>query len=146
MLQRMKKDGVNADGEPITIMTNTDEDGPLVEAPMLVRSPESDPMYFLFFSSGCTRARDYDVKYATSKTITGPYVRAKKPLLQTGDFGLTAPGSVGVHSDNKGGLNMAFHARVLVDGAGVRSMFTTALKFNGDKVTLERAVKSGSTA
>ena len=144
MLLKMNDDGVNANGEPVQILTNEPEDGPLVEAPALVRSPEG--VYFLFFSSGCTRFDSYNVKYATAPSITGPYTRAKKPLLQTGDYDLTAPGSVGIHSDGKGGFNMAFHGRVLVDDSGVRAMFTTGLTFDKNIVTLVRATNSSSSS
>lgn len=57
MLQRMLKDGVSPDGSAIQIFDRTAEDGPLVEAPDIVRSKEG--IYFLFFSSGCTRDESY---------------------------------------------------------------------------------------
>lgn len=57
MLQKMLRDGVTPDGEPVQILDRTAEDGPLVEAPYLVRSKEG--VYFLFFSSGCTRQSTY---------------------------------------------------------------------------------------
>ena len=80
MLQKMMDDGVTPNGDPTTILNRTAEDGPLVEAPSLVRS--HDGIYFLFFSSGCTRTPSYNVKYAWAHNITGPYTRARYPLLQ----------------------------------------------------------------
>ncbi|KAK3677319.1 hypothetical protein LTR78_002857 [Recurvomyces mirabilis] len=134
MLQKMKADGVTTDGAPVQIMDRKAQDGPLVEAPALVRS--KDGIYFLFFSSGCTRAPSYDIKYATSKNINGPYTRADSPLLRTGDFGLLAPGSASVHDDGADGYNMVFHARVQAPQGRIRAMFTTKLIFKGHTVTM----------
>lgn len=137
MLQKMMADGVTRDGEPVQILDRIASDGPLVEAPMIIRSAEG--MYFLFFSSGCTRDPSYAVKYATSKKLEGPYKRAKSTFLQTGDWGLQAPGSVGIHDDGNGGWNMAFYARVLdAEIGGIRAMFTTKLEFNGRIATMVR--------
>ncbi|KAK5114268.1 hypothetical protein LTR62_002519 [Meristemomyces frigidus] len=134
MLQKMATDGVTATGAPIQILDRIKGDGPLIEAPALVRSTEG--IYFLFFSSGCTRAPSYNIKYATSKNISGPYIRAAHPLLQTGDYGLLAPGSVSVHEDGKGVYNMAFHARVIAPQGRIRALFTTQLAFKGRSVSL----------
>ncbi|KAK5164698.1 hypothetical protein LTR04_001730, partial [Oleoguttula sp. CCFEE 6159] len=138
LLQRMEGDGVTPRGPAVQILDRISEDGPLVEAPQLVRSAEG--VYFLFFSSGCTRAPSYDMKYATAMKITGPFTRAESELLQTGDWDLQAPGSVGVRWDYVAERYvMAFHARVNVTGgAGVRAMFTTGLQFNGTQVTIVR--------
>lgn len=57
MLQRMRKDGITPDGLPIQLLDRTPEDGPLVEAPDIVRSKEG--VYFLFYSSGCTTDSSY---------------------------------------------------------------------------------------
>jgi len=136
MLQKMLPDGVTNDGAPIQILDRTAADGPLVEAPELVLSPAG--VYFLFFSSGCTRSPTYDIKYATASNVTGPYTRAGDPLLQTGDWDLLAPGSVGVVGDGRGGYDMVFHARVAAPQGRIRAMFTTKLKFEGHSVEVER--------
>ncbi|KAF2166184.1 glycoside hydrolase family 43 protein [Zasmidium cellare ATCC 36951] len=137
MLQQMEDDGVTKVGDPVQILQNNNSDGPLIEAPMLIRSPEG--VYFLFYSSGCTRENTYVVKYATSRDIKGPYTRAKGTLLKTGDWGLEAPGSIGIVEDGQDGWNMAFHARVNYGQVGrVRAMFTTKLKFDDTKVTMVR--------
>lgn len=136
MLQKMKADGTTADGDPIQILDRNDSDGPLVEAPALARS--DDGSYFLFFSSGCTRAPTYDLKYAFADNITGPYTRADSPLLSTGDWGLLAPGSVGIARNDNGTFEMAFHARVATDVGRVRAMFTTKIEFNNVTITMSR--------
>jgi len=131
MLQKLSPDGLSAQGPPLQILDRAQSDGPLVEAPDLVRSPEG--VYFLFFSSGCTRAPSYDLKYATASNVSGPYTRAKWPLLQTGDWGLLhAPGSASLLADGEGGWDIVFHARVEDAGQGrVRAMFSGKLKFEG---------------
>ncbi|KAF2723469.1 glycoside hydrolase family 43 protein [Polychaeton citri CBS 116435] len=143
MLQKMHPDGITPDGDPIQILDREDIDGPLVEAPEIVRSHEGK--YFLFFSSGCTRDSDYNVKYAYADKITGPYVRAEGKLLQTGDWGLISPGSVGIHDDTNGGFNMVFHARVSTSSGKVRAMYSTKLQFDGDGVKLVRDTFGEST-
>jgi hypothetical protein len=128
MLQKLQADGTSPDGAPIPILDRTAADGPLVEAPELVRSHEG--VYFLFFSSGCTRNPSYDLKYATADDITGPYTRSSAPLLQTDDWDLHAPGSAGLFPAGKGQWNLVFHARV---GGRIRAMFTGRLEFKGRK-------------
>ncbi|KAF2708997.1 glycoside hydrolase family 43 protein, partial [Pleomassaria siparia CBS 279.74] len=128
LLQKMEKDGVTVSGTPTTILDRTDQDGPLVEAPGIIRS--DDGVYFLFFSSGCTRLPSYDLKYATSQNIAGPYTRASEPLLKTGDMGLSAPGSASVRRNGSGWL-MAFHARINTNVGGVRAMYIATLNLNG---------------
>ena len=140
MLQKLHPDGIAQEGYPEQILDRIESDGPLIEAPALIRSQEG--IYFLFFSSGCTRSRSYTVKYATAKDILGPYIRAPKPLLKTGDWGLLSPGSVGIHKDSSGGgWNMAFHARIATADGKVRAMFTTKLDLVG---TVARMVRHDS--
>ncbi|GAB7337516.1 hypothetical protein MBLNU457_g2840t2 [Dothideomycetes sp. NU457] len=139
-LVKMMDDGITPDGPEITILDRTAADGPLVEAPSLVRSHEG--IYFLFFSSGCTRDPSYDVKYATASSVTGPYTRAASPLLQSGDWGLSAPGSASIAPTSDGGFEMAFHARVQSSLGGIRAMFTSKLQFNGTKASLVRSVNA----
>ncbi|CAK4033588.1 glycoside hydrolase family 43 [Lecanosticta acicola] len=135
MLQKLSPDALTPDGDPVEILHNIPTDGPLVEAPMLVRSP--DGIYFLFFSSGCTRLNSYTTRYATARQIHGPYLRAPRPLLQTGDWGLVAPGSVGVAQDGRGAFHLALHARVPFGRVGrVRAMFSSSLVLEGETARL----------
>ncbi|CRK36907.1 hypothetical protein BN1723_015146 [Verticillium longisporum] len=83
----------------------TEADGPLVEAPDIVRL--EDGTYVLFFSSWCYASDKYNIKYAVSRRVEGPYIRSLRPLLQTGDYGLKSPG--GATSIINGG-QMVFHA------------------------------------
>ncbi|OAX80845.1 hypothetical protein ACJ72_04817 [Emergomyces africanus] len=122
-LQKMKPDGIRPDGEPVQILDRLEkEDGPLIEAPNLVRS--ANGIYFLFYSSHCSDSRDYDVKYATARELAGPYTRAKTPLLKSGDFGLVSPGGATVSKDGK---NIVFHAHC----AEGRCMWVGAIELKG---------------
>ncbi|KAF4551565.1 Hypothetical protein D9617_13g100660 [Elsinoe fawcettii] len=135
MVQKVKDDGVTPDGAAVQILDRSSDygDGPLVEAPSLVKV---NGMYFLFFSSGCTANDNYNVKYAWSTSINGPYTRAARPLLRTGMYNLLAPGSCGVTQSADGSWRIAFHARVYTAYGGLRSMFTSGLQFNGTSVNL----------
>ncbi|ROT39205.1 glycosyl hydrolase family 43 protein [Sodiomyces alkalinus F11] len=104
MLQEVGADGYSKIGQATTILDRVEADGPLVEAPNLVRT--NDGVYVLFYSSNCFNSRRYNVNYATSsRDVRGPYVRAEGPLLQTGSFGLVSPG---------GGTSVAGGPEVLV--------------------------------
>ncbi|KAF2150009.1 glycoside hydrolase family 43 protein, partial [Myriangium duriaei CBS 260.36] len=133
MLQKVEADGITTIGNPVEILDRTKADGPLVEAPTLVKV---DGTYFLFFSSGCTRDPSYTVKYAWASHLQGPYTRANQDLLQSGDWSLSAPGSCSVAKDSKGDWAIAFHARVTTPQGGAREMFTAGLNFNGTAVTI----------
>jgi beta-xylosidase len=118
MLAPVEADGITPRGNPIQLLDRSDSDGPLIEAPNLVRT--ADGGYALFFSSNCYTTPGYDVAYATSKTLLGPYVKAPNPLIMTGTQGLAAPGGASIAAD---GQHMVFHANV---GTG-RGMFTTTI-------------------
>lgn len=105
MLQEMESDGVTPVGDPIKILDITPSDGPLVEAPRIIRTKEG--IYVLTFSSHCDISPQYNVKYATSTSVKGPYQRASRPLLQTGDYNLVSPGGASISRD---GTKMVFHA------------------------------------
>ncbi|PLB45864.1 Arabinanase/levansucrase/invertase [Aspergillus steynii IBT 23096] len=105
MLQELEDDGVTSVGDPVQILMNEKSDGPLVEAPNIVRT--EDGVYYLFFSSHCFTSPKYDVKYAHSTSLKGPYTRAARALLKKGDFGLESPGGATVSPD---GTRMVFHA------------------------------------
>ncbi|PWY90898.1 Arabinanase/levansucrase/invertase [Aspergillus heteromorphus CBS 117.55] len=105
MLQELENDGVTPTGDPVQILTNEKVDGPLVEAPNIIRSDEG--VYYLFFSSHCFTSSKYNVKYAYSTSLRGPYTRAERALFQSGDFGLKSPGGATVSPN---GTQMVFHA------------------------------------
>lgn len=123
MLQEVASNGFTRIGDPVQILNITPSDGPLVEAPNIIRT--SNGTYFLFFSSHCFSSRQYNVKYAYSVSVKGPYQRAARPLLQTGDFGLVSPGGATASID---GTKMVFHANCPTG----RCMFVAGLNFSAD--------------
>ncbi|KAJ5191271.1 Glycoside hydrolase family 43 [Penicillium cinerascens] len=127
MLQEVKSDGITLVGEPTIILDINKTDGPLVEAPDIIRT--EDGTYYLFFSSHCFTSLGYNVKYAHAKSVKGPYTRAPQPLLQTGDFGLKAPGGATVSTDGK---RMVFHANC----EGWRCMYASAIDIQSNNNTI----------
>ncbi|PYI19482.1 Arabinanase/levansucrase/invertase [Aspergillus violaceofuscus CBS 115571] len=105
LLQELAADGVTPVGDPVQILQNDKSDGPLVEAPNLLRTAQG--IYYLFFSSHCFTSPKYDVKYAYATSLKGPYTRADRALFKTGDFGLKSPGGATVSRD---GTRIVFHA------------------------------------
>ncbi len=106
-------------------------DGPLIEAPSLVRSAEGT--YVLFFSSNCYNTEFYDTSYATSASVGGPYIKAASPLLVTGTRGLLSPGGADVLGD---GSRIVFHADVNSGDASVRRAYTSRIQISGTTVSL----------
>ncbi|KAI4723398.1 Arabinanase/levansucrase/invertase [Aureobasidium sp. EXF-10727] len=104
MLQKLADDGITPVGSPVKLLDRGDLDGPLIEAPSLMRT--SNGKYVLFFSSNCFATSNYDVTYAFADNINGPYVKAG-PMMVTGTDGLYSPGGQSVAADGK---HMMFHA------------------------------------
>lgn len=133
LLQQVDLDGVTPIGEPVSILDRDDSDGPLIEAPSIYQSAEG--IYFLFFSSGCYTSPNYDIKYATATDISGPYTKASRPLLKSGDGpNLNGPGGASVSA---GGNIMTFHANLNPSGRPLhRGIFTATPQFSGAAVTI----------
>ena len=133
MIQKMTAEGTAfAPGSSATkILDRSDADGPLVEAPSLVKK---DGTYVLFFSSNCYAGSFYDVSYATASSVLGPYTKSSKPLLQTGTpyAQLYSPGGLDITPD---GAKAVFHAD-FNKTASVRQMYTAAVKISGTTVTI----------
>ncbi|KAJ9143727.1 Glycosyl hydrolase family 43 protein [Pleurostoma richardsiae] len=129
MLLELAADGTTPVGQPVQILDRTDADGPLVEAPSLVRT--ADGKYILFFSSHCWDTQEYDVKYAVSSDgVLGPYVRTESgSLIKTGDYGVTAPGGA---TSVEGGGSLVFHA----DCDAGRCLFETGFSVKGTNVVV----------
>lgn len=134
-LLRLDTDAISPMGAPVTILENGQYDGPLIEAPSLIRvvSYASLPpvTYVLFFSSNCYSTTLYDVSYATSNTLMGPYTKAKSPLLTTGNDGLYAPGGATASVD---GSFLVYHAFCGTDLNSGRCMHERSLNVVGDNV------------
>ncbi|QDS75065.1 hypothetical protein FKW77_006674 [Venturia effusa] len=119
LLQEVADDGVTPIGGATQILDRTDADGPLVEAPNLVIL---NGQYYLFFSSNCFNIAAYDISFAVSNSVYGPYTR-RGPLLVTPELGLTAPGGASISKD---GGYIVFHA-----GIGTRTMYAGTVQQQG---------------
>jgi beta-xylosidase len=124
LLQRVAGDGLTKRGGVIRLLDRDGLDGPLVEAPSLAQVGGA---YVLFYSSNCFDSPAYDVRVAVADSVEGPY-RKRDVLMESGDFGLVAPGGADVAD---GGEYMAFHAGRI----GRRLMYTAKLSSNGTLVT-----------
>ena len=130
MLQRVDSDWTTPLGPALQILDRDTNDGPLVEAPSMVKK---NGTYFLFFSSNCYFTALYDTSYATSSSPTGPIVKTGTPLLISG----TVPGTAGPgHADvDSHGVHMAFHAYAKEgDVGGRRGMYVRRLDVGLDSV------------
>lgn len=130
MLQRVSAaDGVTKIGAAVEILDRSAEDGPLVEAPALLRT--TGGRYALFYSSGCYSSSSYDIRYATASSVRGPYTRAAAPLLGSADarLNLTAPGGA---TPVQNGSAIVFHA----DCDEGRCLFEHSLTIKGKNITL----------
>jgi len=134
-LLRLDNDAISPMGAPITILENGPDDGPLIEAPSLIRVTSLMTLppvtYVLFFSSNCYSTTLYDVSYATSSTLTGTYTKSKLPLLTTGNDGLYGPGGATASAD---GSVLVYHAFCGTDLASGRCMHERYLNVVGDNV------------
>ena len=138
MLQEVEKDGITFRGSPIQLLDRGPEDGPLIEAPAMGRYEQADrsATYVLFYSSNVFTTKHYDVSYATSQSVKGPFTKSTDRLLQTGGK-LIGPGGIDNGVD---GHNVVFHSieHEVNEGRGpvMRTMWTGNLNVNGTKVTM----------
>ena len=140
--------GYDLIGSPRQILDRDEADGPLVEAPSLVRVQSSLAasgwIYILFLSSNCYASGKYDTKYATSiKGIFNDgqdYHKADAPLMHTGSLGgspstdgkFYSPGGMQVGTD---GAKAVFHADFGYSHT-VRQMWKADLNVNGREVSV----------
>lgn len=133
MLQKVQEDGVTLIDGPVQILTNDRADGPLVEAPSMVKS---DGNYILYFSSQCYTDDRYDTSYATSSSLSGPFTKAALPLLENlkgSKNGYYGSGGADADAD---GTHIVFHAYASEAAiGGRRSMYVGTVGFDaGSKV------------
>ena len=131
MLQQLRYDGTTPNGDPIPLLNRDKKDGPLIEAPSLVKS--SGGTYVLFFSSNCYNSALYDTSYATSPSLKGPYTKTTTPLLLPGKYGLMSPGGTSVTPD---GNTIVYHADLKYSDASVRQMYMNSIQITGTTVAL----------
>lgn len=124
-------DGYTFIGQPVTVLLNDDNDGPNIEAPTLTYDSSSGK-YVLFYSSRCFTSSAYNIRYATSTSITGPYKKASDSFIQTGGTAADVyiPGGLDITKDGKlavfhGDVNLGWFQN---DGSKrVRAMYAIAL-------------------
>ncbi|KAI6113486.1 glycoside hydrolase family 43 protein [Pisolithus croceorrhizus] len=129
MLQMMEEDALTPTGDPVQIVNRESQDGPLVEAPVLILH---NGTYVLTYSSNCYNTDLYDIAYATAPSVSGPYTRASSPLLVSGDDNLTGPGGATPTPD---GSFMVFHATVNFNPL-TRYMYTATILWNGTMMSV----------
>ena len=138
MLQEVGKDGIVFSGSPVQLLDRGPEDGPLIEAPAMGRYEQADRSvtYVLFYSSNVFSTKHYDVSYATSKSIKGPFTKSADRLLETSGK-LIGPGGLDNGVD---GNNVVFHSiSDQVDEEKkplTRTMWTGYINVDGTKVTI----------
>jgi hypothetical protein len=123
-LQPTAADGVTFTGGRVELLRNNrPEDQGVIEAPVLVKRPSQ---YVLFYSAGVYTTGNYHTSYAVSRSLTGPYTRAYRPLMTTAtlDGAVSGPGGADVAGDR-----IFFHGHL---SAGGRGMYTAALGWSGD--------------
>ncbi|KAL4865158.1 hypothetical protein BDV12DRAFT_200442 [Aspergillus spectabilis] len=138
VLQKVASDAITPDGDPVQILDRDEADGPLIEAPSLIKI---DGTYYLSFSSNMYNTLKYDVSYATASSLTGPYTKAEAPdapLVVSWDGSnvgpLAGPGHADLFDD---GTKMAFHA--FRDGQSIdsgRAVWVVDISVGGGRITL----------
>jgi len=124
-------DGYSVIGGSTTVLLNDLEDGPNIEAPSLTYDSSSGT-YILFYSSKCFTTTPYNIRYATGKSIYGPYTKQPDPFLQTGGThaNVYIPGGIDITKNGKlavfhGDINMGWFQN---DGTKrVRAMYAISL-------------------
>lgn len=133
MIQKVEADGTKKVGEPVELLDNSVYDGPLVEAPYMMRNKAN--MYVLFFSSNCYTTELYDTSYATSRSPLGPFEKTDTPLFVTGTQGLIGPGGASVAAD---GVHLALHGYAARENlGGRRAMYVTGISTSDRSVVAE---------
>ena len=140
-IQQMSEDGLSLVGEPVDLGVAADNrwEGAVIEAPTLWLD---DGTYYLFYSANAYYNATYAVGYATSDSVTGPYVEAdENPILHASfedlreDPSLVAagPGHQSIVADDDGDLWMAYHAwnrdAMGYENGGDRTMWIDELSF-----------------
>jgi beta-xylosidase len=126
-MQRLSSDGLLVVGPAVPLIkADRPEEANIVEAPALVKR---DGQYVLFYSGNRFDSGRYFINYATSKSLTGPFVKHCGELLNRDTLGgrFSDPGGQSVVYDGKR-QHLVFHAST---GARRRSMFVVGLGWDG---------------
>ncbi|KAG2420243.1 hypothetical protein HFD88_005044 [Aspergillus terreus] len=138
MLQKLAADAITPVGDATQLIDRDEADGPLVEAPSLVKH---DDTYYLSFSSNMFNTMYYDMSWATASAITGPWTKAAgpgAPLLSSGDPSSAGPlGGPGGADFRADGAAILFHAfNNGKDTAQGRGVWAANIELAEGKITL----------
>jgi beta-xylosidase len=145
-IQRLSDDGLKVVGKStdVGVVNDQDWEGKVIEAPTLLLHDET---YYLFYSGNAFDSEFYSTGYATSRTVTGPYVDApENPVLTSAwrDVRPTrarGPGHQSIVEVDDGELWMAYHAwdedAVGPANRGKRTMWIDKLTFDGTKPVVD---------
>ncbi|TKG72253.1 glycoside hydrolase family 43 protein [Prauserella endophytica] len=123
-LQPVAADGLTFTGPRVELLrVDRPDEGRVVEAPVLIKR---ETQYVLFYSANHFQSPAYQTRYATSPSLTGPYTKAREPLLDSRSTGLESPGGADVT-----GEHLYFHAW-RDGGREVRAMYRTDLLWTAD--------------
>jgi beta-xylosidase len=135
------KEGVQWTGNAVYLLKPRDQgfwDGQNMEAPYIFKR---NGIYFLTYSTHWTNNETYDVQYATSKNVLGPYTRVKEPLVSSGTkFGceLAGPGGASFQRfGNANTLKMVFHALGPERRVQQRPFYTATVHVDGEKLEIK---------
>ena len=109
-MRRMSEDGLSFAGEEIEvegIVNDQPWEGNVVEAPTIHFYEDT---YYLFYSANDYAGPPYAVGYATSDSLTGPYVDAEENPIMSTEGTAIGPGHQAIIADRDGDLWMVYHA------------------------------------
>lgn len=117
------------------ILNRDDADGPLVEAPSLIKA---DGTLYLTFSSNMYNTNLYDTSYATATSVTGPYTKAQPPdapLITSDMQGLYGPGGADMFIVPGQNAVMLFHGWDS-DQLNARYLYATSFGWENGKLQI----------
>ncbi|HEY6739924.1 MAG TPA: family 43 glycosylhydrolase [Actinopolymorphaceae bacterium] len=100
-LQPVGKGGIGFTGPRSALVSNDDNEGWLVEAPVMVKRGST---YVLAYATGEYWNETYATRYATARKLTGPYTKSERPMLSTAGFdgAVRGPGGADILEEETG--------------------------------------------
>ncbi|KAL2846147.1 glycosyl hydrolase [Aspergillus pseudoustus] len=138
ILQKLASDAVTPVGDGVQLIDRDEADGPLVEAPSLLKV---EGTYYLSFSSNWYNSLNYDVSYAVASDVSGPYTKVQAPdapLLVSGDGSNVGPLGGPGGADFLDETRIAFHA--FNDGQSIdsgRGVWVAEIQVASGKITIQ---------
>lgn len=135
-LQPVAADGVTFTGERVPLVSNDDNEGWLVEAPVMAKQGST---YVLTYATGEFWNETYATRYATASSVRGPFTKVDRRLLSTQGFdGVVAgPGGADLIRGPEGD-HIVFHG---VREDGHRSLYVAELGWAAEDVPVVRGMR-----